>query len=73
MRKRLKLLSQILKLQEAITGDIITPTKRSIPGFVEILEKVELQMMEDYMFEYVPEDYKNYISPYIFAPFDDDL
>jgi hypothetical protein len=30
-------------------------------------------MMEDYMFEYVPEDYKYYISPYIFAPFDDDL
>ena len=60
-------------IPEAITGDIITPTKRSIPGFVEILETVELKMMEDYMFEYVPEDYKNYISPYIFAPFDDEL
>ena len=60
-------------IPEAITGDIITPTKRSIPGFVEILEEVELKMMEDYMFEYVPEDYKNYISPYIFAPFDDEL
>jgi hypothetical protein len=30
-------------------------------------------MMEDYMFEYVSEDYKNHISPYIFAPFDDEL
>ena len=60
-------------IPEAITGDIITPTKRSIPGFVEILEEVELKMMEDYMFEYVPEDYKNHISEYIFHPFDDEL
>jgi hypothetical protein len=30
-------------------------------------------MMEDYMFDYVPEDYKKQISSYIFAPFDDEL
>jgi putative hydrolase of HD superfamily len=60
-------------IPEAITGDIITPTKRAIPGFVEILEKVELQMMEDYMFDYISVDYKNYISSYIFHPFDDEL
>jgi hypothetical protein len=29
--------------------------------------------MEDYMFDYVPEDYKKQISSYIFAPFDDEL
>lgn len=60
-------------IPEAITGDIITPTKRAISGFVEILEEVELKMMEDYMFDYVPEDYKKQISTYIFAPFDDEL
>lgn len=60
-------------IPEAITWDIITPTKKAIPGFVEILEQVELKMMEDYMFWYVPEDYKNKISEYIFAPFDDEL
>lgn len=35
---------------EVITGDIITPTKKAVPGFVELLEKVEETMMDDYLF-----------------------
>lgn len=58
-------------IPEAITGDIITPTKRGIPGFVEILEKVEEKMMDDYIFCYVSDEYKKTISEYIYAPFDD--
>lgn len=59
-------------IPEAITWDFITPTKRAIPGFVEILEKVELQMMDDYLFCYVSENYKQEMFKYMLEPFDDE-
>lgn len=40
-------------IPEFITGDIITPTKKAIPGFTDILEKVEEKMMDDYFFIYM--------------------
>ncbi len=58
---------------EVITGDIITPTKKAIPGFIELLEEVEWAMMDDYLFWYIPEDYKNYLTSYILHPFDGEL
>jgi len=58
---------------EVITGDIITPTKKAVPGFVELLEKVEKTMMDDYLYGYISEEYKDYLNPYILHPFDDEL
>ena len=58
---------------EVITGDIITPTKKAVPGFVELLEEVEKTMMDDYLFGYITAEYKDFLSPYILHPFDDEL
>ena len=58
---------------EVITGDIITPTKKAVPGFVELLEKVEEKMMDDYLFGYISPQYKVFLTPYILRPFDDEL
>ena len=58
---------------EVITGDIITPTKKAVPGFVELLEKVEETMMDDYLFGYITPEYKEFLTPYILRPFDDEL
>lgn len=57
-------------IPEAITWDIITPTKKSIEWFDKILEEVEIKMMDDYIFSNVWEDYKKIIAKYIFSPFD---
>lgn len=57
-------------IPEAITGDIITPTKKAVPGFIELLGKVEIDMMNDYLFHYIPESYKNEVFPYMLHPFD---
>lgn len=56
-------------IPEAITWDIITPTKKAVPGFVELLEKVEIDMMNDYLFHYIPQDYKTKLFPYMLHPF----
>lgn len=58
---------------EVITWDIITPTKKAVPGFVDLLEKVEETMMDDYLFGYISPEYKEYLTPYILRPFDDEL
>jgi len=54
---------------EVITGDIITPTKKAVPGFVELLEEVEKTMMDDYLFGYISPEYKKYIENFILNPF----
>lgn len=57
-------------IPEAITGDIITPTKKAVPWFVELLEKVEIDMMNDYLFYYIGDDYKNEVYNFMLHPFD---
>lgn len=57
-------------IPEAITWDIITPTKKAIPEFVELLEKVEIDMMNDYLFHYIPDDYKKGVFNFMLHPFD---
>jgi putative hydrolase of HD superfamily len=57
-------------IPEAITWDIITPTKKAVPWFIEVLEKVEIQMMDDYIFSYVDEKYKKEVYDYMLHPFD---
>ncbi len=58
---------------EVITGDIITPTKKAVPGFVELLEKVEESMMNDYLFDFISPEYKQFLTPYILHPFEGEL
>lgn len=57
-------------IPEAITGDVITPTKKAISGFVELLEKVEIDMMNDYLFYYIEDDYKKEVYNFMLHPFD---
>ena len=45
-------------IPEAITWDVIAPTKRAVPGFAEALEKVEIKLMDEYLFSCVENDYK---------------
>lgn len=56
-------------IPEAITWDIITPTKKAVDWFREILEKVEEKMMKDYFFVYIDDNYKNKVSKYMLDPF----
>lgn len=58
---------------ELITGDIITPTKKAVPGFSHLLEKVESEMMNDYFFNFIPKQYVNFLQKYILDPFEGDL
>ncbi len=55
-------------IPEAITGDIITPTKKAIDWFEEILEEVEKHMLDDYLFYYVWDEYEEFVSPYMLNP-----
>lgn len=36
-------------IPEAITGDVITPTKKSVPGFEELLAEIEEEMLDEYL------------------------
>lgn len=60
-------------IPEAITWDIITPTKKSVIWFEEVLEQVEIKMMDDYIFSYIDNDYKEKVSPYMLKPFEWEL
>ncbi|MFA5916851.1 MAG: YfbR-like 5'-deoxynucleotidase [Candidatus Gracilibacteria bacterium] len=55
-------------IPEAITGDIITPTKKAVQGFEAILEEVERDMLEDYLFYYVGDEYEQFIKGYMLNP-----
>lgn len=60
-------------IPEAITWDIITPTKKAVKWFDKLLEKVEIKMMNDYVFSYIDKEYKEKIFDYIFKPFESEL
>ncbi|MDP2090124.1 MAG: HD domain-containing protein [Candidatus Gracilibacteria bacterium] len=60
-------------IPEAITGDIITPTKKAVEGFEKVLEQVEIEMMDDYIFSYVDSDYKAEVSKYMLYPFEGEI
>ncbi len=57
-------------IPEAITWDIITPTKKSVDWFEKVLEKVEIKMMDDYIFCNVDSDYRELVFEYMLNPFD---
>lgn len=60
-------------IPEAITWDIITPTKKAVPRFEEVLEQAEIKMMDDYIFSYVDPEYKQQVFNYMLHPFDWEL
>ena len=60
-------------IPEAITWDIITPTKKAVEWFEEVLEQVEIKMMDDYIFSYVDPEYKEQVFDYMLKPFDGEL
>lgn len=66
---KLMLRSLYHDIPEAITWDIITPTKKAIPWFSKVLEEVEKKMMNDYFFVYVWDDYKKIITEFMLNPF----
>src|SRR6056297_3044459 len=55
---------------EAMTGDIISPTKRRIPGFEATITKVEEQMVEEYLLSLIQGNGKNTLKRYMLQPFD---
>ena len=57
-------------IPEAITWDVITPTKKAVAWFDKLLEEVENKMMDDYMFSYIDADYKKEVYKYMLTPFD---
>ncbi len=40
-------------IPEAITGDIITPTKKAIPGLEQAIEDIESSMVDEYLLTYL--------------------
>lgn len=57
-------------IPEAITWDVIAPTKRAVPGFAEALEKVEISMMDEFLFSCVESDYKKQVYSFMLEPFE---
>ncbi len=55
---------------EALTGDIISPTKRRIAGFEDVVEQVEEYMMSNYINPLLPNALKDKIDSYSLHPFD---
>ena len=58
---------------EVITGDIISPTKKAVSWFSELLERVEAHMLDEYLFEYIDPEYQTFLKPYLLEPFDGEI
>jgi putative hydrolase of HD superfamily len=65
---RMLLKSAFHDIPEALTGDIISPTKRRIPGFEEIITDVEEQMVDEYLISLLPGDTSE-LENYMLHPF----
>jgi putative hydrolases of HD superfamily len=57
-------------IPEAITWDIISPVKNSVPWFADIIEQAEKNMLDDYLFCHIDDSYRDFISPFMFHPFE---
>ncbi len=54
---------------EALTGDIISPTKRRVEGFEKVVEDVESKMVHEVLLPLLPTETANYYSPLMLNPF----
>lgn len=57
-------------IPEAITGDIISPVKNSVEWFAEVIDQAEKNMLDDYLFCHIDTRYKEFISQFMFHPFE---
>lgn len=55
---------------ESITGDIISPTKKRIPGFEKIISDVESKMIESQLLKNVDYEFKKDIREFSLYPFE---
>ncbi len=55
---------------EALTGDIISPTKRRVEGFETVVEEVESKMVNEILLPLLPTEIARYYSPLMLKPFD---
>jgi len=54
---------------EALTGDIISPTKRRVEGFEKVIEKVESKMVHEVLLPLLPDKISSYYAPLMLDPF----
>ncbi len=54
---------------EALTGDIISPTKRRVEGFENVIEKVESKMVHEVLLPLLPNEISGYYAPLMLEPF----
>ncbi|HPE67765.1 MAG TPA: HD domain-containing protein, partial [Thermotogota bacterium] len=54
---------------ESITGDIISPTKRRVPGFEQTIERVEKRMVKQTILEKLPQELQREVEPFMLQPF----
>jgi putative hydrolase of HD superfamily len=55
---------------EALTGDIISPTKRRVEGFEQVIEAVESKMVHEDLLPLLPEEIAHHYAPLMLEPFD---
>ncbi len=70
-----RVLSQALfhDIPESLTGDIISPTKRRVKGFEEVIDSVEEQMVTEKLLPLLPEEIRDELRTYMLKPFDGGL
>lgn len=56
-------------IPESMTGDIITPTKKKVPGFEEVISQVEERMVEENLLSGVPAQLVKELKPRMLDPF----
>ncbi len=54
---------------EALTGDIISPTKRRVEGFEKVVEEVESKMVHEVLLPLLPEKIAKHYAPLMLEPF----
>ncbi len=54
---------------EALTGDIISPTKKRVEGFEDVIENVESKMVHEVLLPLLPENISNRYAPLMLDPF----
>ncbi|ACR80607.1 MULTISPECIES: YfbR-like 5'-deoxynucleotidase [Kosmotoga] len=56
-------------IPESVTGDIITPTKKKVPGFEEVISRVEEHMVNQRIFDSMDSELVKKLKPRILDPF----
>ncbi|HOY25417.1 MAG TPA: HD domain-containing protein [Mesotoga sp.] len=56
-------------IPESMTGDIITPTKKKVPGFEEVISQVEEQMVSDNLLRGMPDELVKELKSRMLDPF----